>query len=66
MIQLHFFDKEHILISRKYQLHPASATTECLSDNTNAQKKRGSSSDQFSVAAVINLMIPQKRKVLLK
>jgi hypothetical protein len=51
MIQLHFFDKEHILISRKYQLHPASATTECLSDNTDAhnQKKK-------EVAAVINFL----------
>jgi hypothetical protein len=25
-----FFDKEHILISRIYQLHPASATTHAL------------------------------------
>jgi hypothetical protein len=27
-----FFDKEYILISQRYQLHPASATTQCPKD----------------------------------
>jgi Na+-transporting NADH:ubiquinone oxidoreductase subunit NqrC len=27
--QQFFFDKEHVLISRRYQLHPTSATTSC-------------------------------------
>jgi hypothetical protein len=39
---LFFFDKEHILISRRYQLHSASATTSCPNDIKDArnQKKR--------------------------
>jgi hypothetical protein len=28
-----FFDKEHILISKRYQLHPASVTMLCPSGN---------------------------------
>jgi hypothetical protein len=37
-----FLDKEYALISRRYQLHPASATTQCLSGHTDAhsQKRR--------------------------
>jgi hypothetical protein len=31
-----FFDKEHILISRRYQLYLAFATKQCPSDNKNA------------------------------
>jgi hypothetical protein len=37
------FDKEHILISRRYQLHPALATTSCPNDIKDAhiqQKER--------------------------
>jgi hypothetical protein len=36
-----FFDKEHILISRRYQLHPVSATTPCPNNikNAHSQKK---------------------------
>jgi hypothetical protein len=36
---LHFLDKEYILISRRYQLHPASATTQCPSGNTDAHSQ---------------------------
>jgi hypothetical protein len=35
-----FFDKEHILISRRYQLHPASATTQCPYSNTDAHSQK--------------------------
>jgi hypothetical protein len=34
------FNKEHILISRRYNLHLAYATTQCPSDNTDAQNKK--------------------------
>jgi hypothetical protein len=30
VVKMSFFDKEYILISRRYQLHPASATTHAL------------------------------------
>jgi hypothetical protein len=33
-------DKEYILISRRYQLHPASATTQCSNDNMDAQAEK--------------------------
>jgi hypothetical protein len=36
----HFLDKEYILISRRYQLHPASATTHCPSDITDAHSPK--------------------------
>jgi hypothetical protein len=36
----HFFDKEYILILRGYQLHPASATTQCPSGNTDAHNQK--------------------------
>jgi hypothetical protein len=40
-----FLDKEYILILRRYQLYPVSATTQCPSGNTDAhgqlkQKKK--------------------------
>jgi hypothetical protein len=36
----HFFDKEYILILRGYQLHPASAITQCPSGNTDAHNQK--------------------------
>jgi hypothetical protein len=47
-----FFDKEHILILRRYQLHSASATTQCPSSNTNAHSKK--KSYKKSLATVVN------------
>jgi hypothetical protein len=38
-MEVDFFAKEHILISRRYQLHLASATTQCPSD-TDAHRKK--------------------------
>jgi hypothetical protein len=35
-----FLDKEYILISSRYQLHPASATTQCPSGNTDAHSQK--------------------------
>jgi hypothetical protein len=35
-----FFDKEYILISRIYQLHPASATMQCLSGNADEHSQK--------------------------
>jgi hypothetical protein len=35
-----FFDKKHILISRGYQLHLASAIRDCSSDNTDAYSQK--------------------------
>jgi hypothetical protein len=40
---IYFFDKEHILILRRYQLHPTSATTSCpngIKDAHNQKMKR--------------------------
>jgi hypothetical protein len=34
-----FLDKEYILISRRYQLHPASATTHCSSGTADAHSQ---------------------------
>jgi hypothetical protein len=34
-----FFDKEYILISRRYQIHIASATTQCPSGNTDVHSQ---------------------------
>jgi hypothetical protein len=34
-----FLDKEYILISKRYQLHPASATTQYPSGNTDAHSQ---------------------------
>jgi hypothetical protein len=34
-----FLDKEYILISRRYQLHPASATTYCPSGTADAHSQ---------------------------
>jgi hypothetical protein len=50
-----FFYKEHILISRRYRLHPVSATIQCPSDNMDAKKKnyKKKSLDQFPVAAAL-------------
>jgi hypothetical protein len=58
-----FLDKEYILISSRYQLHPASATTQCPSGNTDAhsqkkeeelqKKKKPRYSDKFLVAATL-------------
>jgi hypothetical protein len=39
-IQPHFFYKEHILISKRYQIHPALATMQCPSGNTDAHSKK--------------------------
>jgi hypothetical protein len=36
----HIFNKEHILISCRYQLYPASATMHCPSDITSAHSKK--------------------------
>jgi hypothetical protein len=38
-LYMFFLDKEYILISRRYQLHPASATTQCPSGNTDAHSQ---------------------------
>jgi hypothetical protein len=56
-----FLDKEYALISRRYQLHPASATTQCPSGHTDArsqkkkkknyEKEKSRFSEQFLVAA---------------
>jgi hypothetical protein len=35
-----FLDKEYILISRKYQLHPASATMQCPNGITDAHNQK--------------------------
>jgi hypothetical protein len=35
-----FFDKEHILLSLRYQLHKASATTHCPSGITDAHSEK--------------------------
>jgi hypothetical protein len=35
-----FFDKEHILISRQYQLHPTFTITHCPSSNTDVHNKK--------------------------
>jgi hypothetical protein len=37
---MHFFGREYILISRRYQLNPASATTYCPSGITDAHIKQ--------------------------
>jgi hypothetical protein len=58
---LDFFDKEYILISRRYQIHSASATTLCPSGNmdTHNQKKKNYRkektrySDKFLVTAAL-------------
>jgi hypothetical protein len=36
----YFFDKEHILILQRYQLHPASATTHYISSITDAHNQK--------------------------
>jgi hypothetical protein len=36
----YFFNKEHILISRRYQLHPASAATSCPDDIKDAHSQK--------------------------
>jgi hypothetical protein len=56
-----FLDKEYALISRRYQLHPASATTQYPSGHTDAhsqkkkkknyEKEKSRFSEQFLVAA---------------
>jgi hypothetical protein len=53
-----FFDKEHMLISRRYQLHPTYATTQCPSDNMDAhnQKRRIRITKKKSLAKVINFL----------
>jgi hypothetical protein len=67
-----FFDKEHILISRRYQLHPASATTHCPSGITDAhnqkrkknyknEKSRFSSTNTTKTALEVQLL--QKRRL---
>jgi hypothetical protein len=51
-----FPDKEHLLISQRYQLHLASATTHypsCITDAHN-QKKEPRYSDLFLVTTTIN------------
>jgi hypothetical protein len=48
------FDKERILISRRYQLHLASAITQCPIDNTDAHIQKEEEEEL------------QKRKVPLK
>jgi hypothetical protein len=54
---LDFFDKEYILISRRYQIHSASATTSCSSGNTTKKrrriKKKPRCSDKFLVIAAL-------------
>jgi hypothetical protein len=35
----HFLDKKYILISRRYQIHPASATTQCPNGKTDAHSQ---------------------------
>jgi hypothetical protein len=60
---LFFLDKEYILISSRYQLHLASATTQCPSGNTDAhsqkrrrritEKKKARYSEKFLVAATL-------------
>jgi hypothetical protein len=35
-----FFDKDNILILRRYQLHPTSATTQCPNDIRDAHKQK--------------------------
>jgi hypothetical protein len=39
-VQVKKIDKEHILISWRYQLHPASATTHCHSGITDAHSQK--------------------------
>jgi hypothetical protein len=61
--KLSFFDKEYTLISSRYQLHLASATTQYPSGNTDAhnpnkkkiysKKEKSSYSDKFLVAATL-------------
>jgi hypothetical protein len=55
-----FLDKEYILISSRYQLHPASTTTQCPSGNTDAhsqkkftENKKPRYSEKFLVAATL-------------
>jgi hypothetical protein len=36
----YFFDKEYILISRRYQLHPTSATTQYSNSITDAHNQK--------------------------
>jgi hypothetical protein len=56
---LDFFDKEYILISRRYQIHSASATTSCSSGNTTKKRRRIKNkerprySDKFLVIAAL-------------
>jgi hypothetical protein len=55
----YFFNKEYILISRQYQLHPASATMQCPSGNTDAHNKKEEKELQKknkSLATVINFL----------
>jgi hypothetical protein len=71
MQNVYFFDKEDILISRRYQLHPASATTYCPIDNTDAhsqnkkkknyEKKKSRYSELFLVAAVLTQPIQHQK-----
>jgi hypothetical protein len=58
-----FFDKGNILISIKYQLHPASATTHCLSDNTDAhsQKKKEELQKRKSPTTVIKSLFQRTK-----
>jgi hypothetical protein len=60
IVVVHFLDKEYALISRRYELHPASATTQCPSGHTDAhsqkkkknyEKEKSRFSEQFLVAA---------------
>jgi hypothetical protein len=52
-----FFDKAYILISRRYQLHLASATTQCPNGNKDTQslkKKKNYKNRKVPAAIVIN------------
>jgi hypothetical protein len=50
LVDISFFDKEYILISKRYQLHPASATTQHPNDITDAhsQKKKKNNREEKS------------------
>jgi hypothetical protein len=40
VVILDFFNKENILISQRYQLHPASTTMQCPNDNMDAHNQQ--------------------------